>query len=90
MLLTLPERLDAVQRAADAVVRRDRGLHRLVDLAATSLGVDYGFLTLVDDQQEHFAAVGGPLCRRLPAALAAEESVCRHLVDHGVALAVPG
>lgn len=88
-VLTVPERLGAVQRAYGALELRDRGLLGLVHLAAETLGVDYVFLSLVDAQQERFAAVGGPLAARLPASMAVEESVCQHLVAHAAPLLVP-
>lgn len=78
--MLLPERLAAVGRAETAVSRRDHGLQGLVQLAAETLDVSFGFLTLVDGVQERFVAVGGPHAADLPPALPVEESVCRHLV----------
>ena len=88
-MLSDPERLAAVDRASRALGLRDRGLRRLVHLAAETLGVGYGFLTLVDGDHEHFTAVGGALASRLPLALPVEDSVCRHLVSTDAPLLVP-
>lgn len=82
-VLTDGSRLSAVQRAAAVAAAPDTGLRRVTATAARELGVDFAFLSLVDDVEEQLLAVqrsdGGPV----PGSLPVEQSLCRYLVEFG-------
>ncbi len=84
-----PERVAATVRAVPAAAEAEDGLRRLIVMTTKAVGVEVGFVSLVDDRQERFKALSGvPEQWAALEFLPVEDAICRYLIGSGESILI--